>query len=453
MVAVTKRDAAPTRSGAGSSAGVRPQQRAHTPRTANRRAAPDADAPGAAAGQGAAKVDRAPAARDSSGAGRPSGAGRSSSVGRPSGAGRSSSAAAGRGRLGAVTVRAGSADLGRGGVAEIQRARILAALVEVSQERGASDLTVAHIVARSGVSRRTFYEMFEDRNACFLAAFHDAVQRAAARVEPAFRNGDPVSTGTRAGVPLRAWREQVRAGLLALLEFLDDEPALGGLCVVDALGAAPAALEQRSQVLERLIDAVDEGRAEARAGLSPSRLTAEGVVGGVLAVIYTRLAAGRPAQGSDSSASGSPRSSARSAAAGPLVGLLNALMGMIVLPYEGPAAAAREASRPAPRARPRPVRARSNPLEGLEMRLTYRTVQVLDAIATLPGASNRQVAAAAGVADQGQISKLLARLKHVGLVRNDGVGPARGEPNAWRLTARGEEVHRAISEQSAATDG
>jgi AcrR family transcriptional regulator len=322
----------------------------------------------------------------------------------------------------------------RVGVPGIQRARIVAALVEVARERGAGRVTVAHIVARSGVSRRTFYEMFGDRDACFLAAFEAAVERAAARVVPAFRaSGNSVRNGVASKGPAIgaggvSWRERVRAGLLALLEFLNDEPGLGALCVVDALGAGPAVLEHRAQVVTALVDAVDEGCGIAKTGLSPSRLTAEGVVGGVLAVIYARLV--EPDRKS-------------------MVGLLNPLMGMIVLPYLGPAVAAREAMRAAPKARQRAVRAPSNPLEGLGMRLTYRTVRVLMAIASVAGASNRQVADAAGVLDQGQISKLLARLEHLGLIENTGSGPARGEPNAWQLTTRGCEVELAIRQQTA----
>jgi AcrR family transcriptional regulator len=297
-----------------------------------------------------------------------------------------------------------------GGVPEIQRARIVGALVEVARERGAGRVTVAHVVARSGVSRRTFYEMFADRDACFLAAFELAVARAEASVVPAFRGG-------------RGWQGRVRAGLSALLEFLDDEPGLGGLCIVDSLGAGPRALERRAQVVGVLVDAVDLGPRAARRGAGVSRLAAEGVVGGVLAVLYTRLAEGDRE---------------------PLVGLLNELMGMIVLPYLGPAAAAREARRPAPEARRLPERAPSNPLEGLDMRLTYRTVRVLIAISEWPGASNRRVADASGVHDQGQISKLLRRMEGLGLIANTGSGSARGEPNAWRLTSKGREVERAI---------
>ncbi len=82
------------------------------------------------------------------------------------------------------------------------------------------------------------------------------------------------------------------------------------------------------------------------------------------------------------------------------------------------------------------------------MRLTYRTVRVLVAIATVPGASNREVSDAAGVADQGQISKLLVRLERLGLIENVGEGHARGEPNAWQLTAKGQDVERTISRQA-----
>jgi AcrR family transcriptional regulator len=290
---------------------------------------------------------------------------------------------------------------------------MIAAMAELAREHGVGQVTVAHVVARAGVSRRTFYELFEDREACFMAAFDEAMQRAAALVVPAFEAQD-------------SWRERVRAGLGALLEFLDDEPGLGGLCVVDALGAGPSVLRRRAEIVGVLIDVVDGGRQEVKGSLEPTRLTAEGTVGAVLAVLHARLA------GDDQR---------------PVVGLLGALMGMIVLPYCGAAASRRELARPVaqPRAAPRHVR---DPLRDLDIRLTYRTVRVLGAVALHPGSSNRLVAEAAGIADQGQISKLLMRLEHRGLISNGGGGSARGEPNAWNLTQRGEEIEQAICRQA-----
>jgi AcrR family transcriptional regulator/DNA-binding MarR family transcriptional regulator len=354
---------------------------------------------------------------------------------------------------------------GRGGVAEIQRTRMVAALVEVARERGVSRVTVAHVVARSGVSRRTFYELFEDREDCFLAGFDLGVQGAARRVLPAY--------GVRG-----TWRERVRAGLGALLEYLDDEPGMGALCVVDTLGAGPVALERRTKVVQLLIDAVHEGRKEAKGAAKPTRLTAEGVVGAVLAVLHARLAAGDArangapangarvvgAQASDTQEVGEPSGGARAGGvrasggraggAPPMSTLLGPLMGMIVLPYLGNAAAARETSRPATRRKPL-MSPSGDPLRELDMRLTYRTVQVLLAIAALGGRgrgpSNRQVADAAGVADPGQISKLLARLEHLGLIENEGGPPAPGEPHVWRLTPKGAEVERTIRRQTTPT--
>jgi AcrR family transcriptional regulator len=294
----------------------------------------------------------------------------------------------------------------------------LAAVCEVVAEHGATGATVAHIVARAGVSRRTFYELFADREDCFLAAFDQAVERAAVRVRPAWAAG-----GQR-------WRARVRGALVALLGFFDEEPELGVLCIVHALGAGPTALTRRAQVVRTLVAAVEEGRLEAR-GDEMAPLTAEGVVGAVLAVLHVRL------HERSRTEHGSQR----------LTSLTSPLMAMIVLPYLGSAAAARELARPAPKQ----VLARSaasDPLKGLDMRLTYRTLRVLLAIDAQPGASNRQVAKAAGIVDQGQTSKLLQRLEHLGLVDNAGSGNAgRGGPNAWRLSARGEELRRVIYAQ------
>jgi AcrR family transcriptional regulator len=307
-------------------------------------------------------------------------------------------------------------------VSDIQRARMLAAMVEEVAEHGASNVTVAHVVARSGVSRRTFYELFSDREDCFLAAFDDGIARIASEVIPAYEDGGRTQRA-------HGWREKIRAGLCALLEFLDDEPGMGRLVIVESLGAGPNALERRSRVLAQVITAVDEGRLEAKGSDGPPPLTAEGVVVGVLGVLHGRLLEKNP---------------------GRLVELVNPLMSMIVLPYLGPAAARKELDRPIPKApaRPRPVN--SDPLRDLEMRLTYRTVRVLMAVAANPGSSNRAVADGAGIKDQGQISKLLARLAKLGLIENTSAGAAeRGGPNAWTLTERGRDVHGAISEKTA----
>lgn len=326
----------------------------------------------------------------------------------------------------------------RNRITEAQRARMLGAAALVLGEVGYSGMSVARVTSRAGVSRRTFYEQFGDREDCFLALFDEALARASEVAR------DAVAAAVTAEQSDR-WCERVRAGLFALLALVEDDPAIGSLLIVDALGGGPRVLERRARALEGVKGVVDQGRSGAKKGSGPPPLTAEGVVGAVLSVVHARLleeAAGRGANGSSRG-----RSRARS-----LTELINPLMAMIVLPYLGQAAAAKELARPVPKARRAPKkRSRAprepstDPLQGLEMRLTYRTLLVLSAIAEHPGASNRRIADIAEVHDQGQISKLLGRLERLGLIHNAGAGPPKGAPNAWRLTPKGVEVETALS--------
>ncbi len=283
-------------------------------------------------------------------------------------------------------------------------------MIDVVSERSRARSTVAHVVARSGVSRRTFYEVFGDFEDCFVAALDLSIERAR---EYVLLDHDPSAR----------WRSRVRAGLVGLLEFLADEPAMGRLCIVETLGAGTRIHERRTRAVDQLVAVVDEGRSESKSASTLPPLTAEGVVGGVLSVLHARLLGG---------------------ARDPLLELTGPLMGMIVLPYLGPAAAQKESSMPAPSRRERHGSGRHDPLRDLEMRLTYRTVRVLLAIAATPDSSNRRIGADAGIDDQGQISKLLSRLERLGLIENRGSGQVRGAPNSWWLTERGHEVERLV---------
>jgi AcrR family transcriptional regulator/DNA-binding MarR family transcriptional regulator len=336
--------------------------------------------------------------------------------------------------LGRVRMRRPGTPGPRGGgvfVTELQRARLLDAAFAVVSEDGYRRMTARRVSGRAGVSNKTFYDLFTDREDCFLAAFDHAVDELAAVVLPAWEAESE-------------WAAGIRAGLGALLEFLDGEPALRRLVFVEALGAGPRVLERRARVLGVLEGAVDQGRAGVKAGRVLPALTGEGVVGAVFGVVHTRLLERRPES---------------------LTGLLNALMATIVLPYRGSAAAARELSRPAPE----PVvglvvRARfgasltpgSVGRARIPFRLTVRTHRVLCAVAELgaraANPNNREVADAAGISDQGQISRLLARLEGHGLLQNTG-GSTQGVPRAWQLTPQGEEIVRAGQSRSERTTG
>lgn len=309
-------------------------------------------------------------------------------------------------------LRPGPNGIPRGQVTEIQRGRMLAAAVETVEEVGYARMTVAQVIARARVSRKTFYDVFSDREDCFLAAFEQALEQVRARARESFEGES-------------SWRSGMRAALARLLSLMDREPGLTKLCVVEALAAGDKVLERRARIFEELAKVIDLGRTAPHA-LDPPDVTAEGVVGAIFAVVHTRVLEGGQQ---------------------PLLDLLNPLMSMIVLPYLGTKAATKELNKSLPKlpesGLPRPRRRNADPLEGLNMRLTYRTVRVLTVIAERSGASNREIAEDSGIADQGQISKLLGRLARLELVENRGEGQERGAANAWHLTARGAAVERA----------
>jgi AcrR family transcriptional regulator/DNA-binding MarR family transcriptional regulator len=297
----------------------------------------------------------------------------------------------------------------------VQRARLLDAVFAVVYEQGYRGMAVRVVAERAGVSSKTFYDFFSDREDCFLAAFDYGVEQLAARARPAFEGE-------------RDWLSGIRAGLAGLLGFLDREPALRGLVFVEALGAGPRVLARRTEVLQGLTGVIDEGRLGVRAAQGLPSVIAEGVLGATFGVLHSRLS------------ERSPR---------PLLELLSELTAMIVLPYRGRAASARELARPVPQpvevsgdARGELCVPRVGSSSPLDFRLTVRSQMVLTVVGECPGLSNRRVSELAGISDQGQISRLMIRLAEQGLLKDTG-GHAQGNSKAWRLTREGQDIVQA----------
>ncbi|HEY5193874.1 MAG TPA: hypothetical protein VIJ39_08410 [Solirubrobacteraceae bacterium] len=340
-------------------------------------------------------------------------------------------------------------------VVEMQRRRLLTAVVELVYERRTGGLTVAIICDRARVSRRTFYELFEDREECLLATFEDGVMQATDAVIGAVASREcstqgahdsqaaQGTQGTEGTQKALGWRDRIWVGLGALLAFFDREPGIARLLVVDALGAGEETLKVRQHALARPIAVIDEGRNETKVTRQPPPLTAEGIVGAIFAVIHARMLSSPHADAHSGVSNGAPTADALR-----LAELAGALMAMIVQPYLGPAAAQKELERSTPLRPLTEPRLPADPFKDLPIRVTYRTARVLATIAADPGASNRKIGDRAGAQDQGQVSKLLARLQRSGLIENHGKGHPTGEPNAWCLTTRGQAVHIALGDGS-----
>jgi AcrR family transcriptional regulator len=128
--------------------------------------------------------------------------------------------------------------LTRDEVVASQRARLVGAIAHVVAEKGYPATTVADVVERAGVSRRTFYEQFADKEGCFLAAYDAGLTAVLCRI------GEAVEVNP--GAP---WRERARAGVESFLALLASEPAFAQALQVEILTAGPAALDRRAGML------------------------------------------------------------------------------------------------------------------------------------------------------------------------------------------------------------
>ncbi len=221
-------------------------------------------------------------------------------------------------------------------------------------------------------------------------------------------------------------RERLRAGLVALLGFFDDEPHWAQVLLLElpAVTATTRNCKQRLYDLlgELVSDRPYEGESAATQSPTSRALTVELVLGGVFSLIAERM---------------------RDPQHRPLVELAPSLIAFIVNTCRGDSAPSSATARVSPES-PALAQEHAGCSPQRPVRATYRTACVLRAIATAPRSSNRAVAQAAGLADEGQTSKLLGRLERRGVIENVGLGAAYGEPNEWLLTAYGQSIVNAI---------
>jgi AcrR family transcriptional regulator len=187
-----------------------------------------------------------------------------------------------------------------------KRERILQGMLEAVGTYGYEQTSVQDAISKAGLYRQAFYDLFEDKEDCYL----QAIDAGSAWVELAMRE---------AAVGQTTWRGQLRGALTGLLRFLDQQPEVGKALLVEVHAAGARAVGRRTEAMHRASAMMDLARDESD-GTAPA-ISAEAVVAGILAVLHARLAAGQ---------------------AGDFVRLLPELMYLAVLPYFGAAAAAAE---------------------------------------------------------------------------------------------------------------
>lgn len=164
-------------------------------------------------------------------------------------------------------------DLPRKEVESSQRWRILEAVTEVTARAGYAEASVAEVIAAAGVSRKTFYEHFRDKEECFLAAYGVLSDRLVASL-------------VEVGAAHASGRARRAAQLVAFLGALHREPSVARVFMVDVLGAGPRALKRRERVNASFADAI-------LGDAVPDPVRRAAVVGGVNSVVVRALVESR----------------------------------------------------------------------------------------------------------------------------------------------------------------
>ena len=175
---------------------------------------------------------------------------------------------------------AGRHGLPREFIAQNQRERIITALVDTVAERGYNATTVAHITKAASVSRRTFYEHFAGKEACFLAAYEmvaDHIRESMQVAAEAFEE----------------WPQKVRAALATMLRFLAGEPELARVCMIEPIAAGGEIADRHRASMQGFVEILRAGRPQ-HAGERPlPEATEATLVGGIVSLIVREISAGR----------------------------------------------------------------------------------------------------------------------------------------------------------------
>lgn len=169
--------------------------------------------------------------------------------------------------------------LSREQILESQRERLLAAIATEVAERGYRGTTITEVVKRASVSTRDFYQHFETKQDCFLAAF-EAVR-------------DHIEGVVLEAVAEEAdWPHKVIAALRTALAFFAAEPKLARLCLVEPVSATPTiAIRFRQAVLD-CVPALARGRGVSPDGDSLPDSTEDSLLGGIISLVTRSILAG-----------------------------------------------------------------------------------------------------------------------------------------------------------------
>ena len=163
-----------------------------------------------------------------------------------------------------------------------QRERLMAAVVRVTARKGYDATSVADILDEAGVGRESFYELFDDKLDCLLAAHDVLVDHLEATIKAAYDQPGP-------------WADRVRNSVAAMLEWFAADPAAARVTMVELAGVGSVARERFQDSFRRFSKLLEEGYDERELGAARPQAS-ELAVGAGIARVYEEVVRGRAAE-------------------------------------------------------------------------------------------------------------------------------------------------------------
>ncbi len=125
----------------------------------------------------------------------------------------------------------------------IARARIFEGMAKVVGERGYAGATISDVVKAASISRRTFYEHFQDKEDCFVQTYRTGCENGIAEIDASVRALEEAD-----------WRSRLRVSLETYLSVLAAEPHFARVLLIEVLGAGARSLAMRERVLAMYVE-------------------------------------------------------------------------------------------------------------------------------------------------------------------------------------------------------
>jgi AcrR family transcriptional regulator len=161
-------------------------------------------------------------------------------------------------------------------VAEHQRERLLAATISVVAKRGYRGTSVDHIVKAAKVGYVAFYDLFDGKEACFIAAFDRIAEETRAELAQVLSPASP-------------WAEQICAALAQLVSTIAADPGRARVGLVEVQAAGPAAFARYQEAIDAAIPKLREGRAFRAEAATLTDTLEEATIGGLAWIFHQRL--------------------------------------------------------------------------------------------------------------------------------------------------------------------